>query len=319
MPFSNIAGHSKAIAAIRRILDSGRVAHAYLFTGPEGIGKKKVATAFIEALFCGGNEGCGQCPSCRKIAGNNHPDIHTIEPDGQFIKVDQVRELQKALAFRPYEAQRKACIIDGADRFNPSSGNSLLKTLEEPPGNALMILLASYPDAVLSTIRSRCQIIPFSGIPEEEIAAFLEQNGTEQASAKIAASLSGGSMSKALSLCNEEIMSERTDIINRACSLSTGNMSELFAFGELFDKDREKTVQAIELLTGFWRDMLHLASGSSELANNDMMQLLQREAGKRTTESILRGIEALGRTRQAILRNGNIRLTMDVLGMQLAI
>lgn len=319
MPFSAIAGHGKAIAAIKRILVSGRVAHAYLLTGPEGVGKKKVATAFIEALFCGRDEGCGDCVSCRKIASGNHPDIHTLEPDGQFIKVDQVRDFQKTLAFRPYEAPRKACIIDGADRFNPSSGNSLLKTLEEPPGNALMILLASAPDAVLPTIRSRCQIIPFSGVPEEEIAAFLVKNGSDPGSARVAASLSEGSMAKALSLCSEEIMGDRSDIITRACNLSTENMIDLFSFAELFDKDREKTLQAIELLTGFWRDMLHLASGSHKVVNSDLLHLLQRETERRSTEALLRGIEALGRTRQAILRNSNVRLSMDVLGMQLSI
>ncbi|NVN99618.1 MAG: DNA polymerase III subunit delta' [Geobacteraceae bacterium] len=319
MPFSGIAGHSKAIDAIKRILGSGRVAHAYLFTGPEGVGKRKVATAFIEALFCGRDEGCGECISCRKIASGNHPDIHALEPDGQFIKVDQVRDFQKSLAFKPYEAPRKACIIDGADRFNQSSGNSLLKTLEEPPGNALMILLASSPDAVLSTIRSRCQIIPFSGIPEEEIAAFLAQNGSDPGSARVAASLCAGSMAKALSLCSEEIMGDRSDIITRACNLSTNNMFELFAFGELFDKDREKTIQALELLTGFWRDMLHLASGSASVVNSDLLHLLQLETKRRSTEALMRGIEALGKTRQAILRNSNVRLSMDVLSMQLAL
>lgn len=172
MPFTGIAGHSVPLATISKILGSGRIAHAYLFSGPEGIGKKKVALAFIEALFCGKAEGCGHCISCRKIQSGNHPDIHTLEPDGQFIKVDQVRSLQKELSFRPYEAPRKVCIIDGADRFNQSSGNSLLKTLEEPPGNALMILLAANIDSVLPTIRSRCQQISFPEYPLTKSAAF---------------------------------------------------------------------------------------------------------------------------------------------------
>jgi DNA polymerase-3 subunit delta' len=319
MPFTGIAGHSGVISTIRRILGSGRIAHAYLFSGPEGVGKKKVATAFIEALFCGKAEGCGECISCRKIASGNHPDMHLLEPDGQFIKVDQVRALQKDLAYKPYEASRKACIIDGADRFNPSSGNSLLKTLEEPPGNALMILLASNIDAVLPTIRSRCQQISFSGVPADEIAGFLESAGIDPDSARVAASLSGGSIARALSLCSEEIMAERADLITRACNLSGNSMTDLFSFGELFDKDREKTLQALEILTSFWRDMLHLSSGSCAIVNKDLSVLLERETSKRSTEALLRGIEDLGSIRQAILRNANVRLSMDVLSMQLAI
>jgi DNA polymerase-3 subunit delta' len=281
--------------------------------------KKKVATAFIEALFCGKGEGCGECISCRKVLSGNHPDIHALEPDGQFIKVDQIRALQKDLSYRPYEAPRKACIIDGADRFNLSSGNSLLKTLEEPPGNALMILLAANIDAVLPTIRSRCQQISFSGVPADEITGFLENSGIDADISRVAASLSEGSIARALCLCSEEIMAERSDIITKACTLSQKNMIELFSFSEQFDKDREKTLQAIEILTSFWRDMLHLASGSQNIVNRDLSTMLERETFRRSREALLRGLEILGKTRQALLRNANVRLSMDVLSMQLAI
>lgn len=319
MPFSGIAGHGSQIATIRRILSSGRVAHAFLFSGPEGVGKRKVATALIEALFCGKDEGCGGCISCRKIASGNHPDIHTLEPDGQFIKVDQVRTLQKDLSYRPYEAPRKACIIDGADRFNPSSGNSLLKTLEEPPGNALMILLAANIDAVLPTIRSRCQQISFAGVPAGEIAAFLLASGIDGDIARVAASLAEGSIARALSLCSDEIMAERAEVITTACQLSLDNMLNLFSFTEQFDKDREKTLRTLELLTSFWRDMLHLASGSADMVNSDLSAILERETARRSRESLLSDLESIGRTRQALLRNANVRLSMDVLSMQLAI
>jgi DNA polymerase-3 subunit delta' len=318
MPFTGIAGHSASIATIRRTLASGRTAHAYLFSGPDGVGKKKIATAFIEALFCGNDEGCGTCPSCKKIASGNHPDIHLLEPDGQFIKVDQVRDLQKELAYRPYEAPRKACIIDGADRFNPSSGNSLLKTLEEPPGNAIIILLCSNADAVLPTIRSRCQLISISGVPAEELVRHLSAQGFAAETAGVAAALSGGSFAKALALCNEEIMTERTALIRSACSLSNKSLTGVFEFSEQFDKDREKTLQALDILISFWRDMLHLRNGVNEHLNSDLAPLIEQETWKRSTENLLFGIENLTRTRQAILRNANVRLAMDVVSMQLA-
>src|SRR5689334_15856643 len=187
MPFAGIIGQERNIAVLRRTLASGKIAHAYLFSGIGGCGKKKSALALIEALFCGRDEGCGSCPSCRKIAALSHPDLHLVEPEGAFIKIDQVRALQKDLAYRPFEASRKACIIDGADRLNPAAGNALLKTLEEPPGSALIILLTSAVDNVLPTIRSRCQQLSFHGLPESAIAAALGDAGLDGESARVAA------------------------------------------------------------------------------------------------------------------------------------
>lgn len=319
MSFGEIIGHKKSISILQRIVSSGRIAHAYLFIGPEGTGRKMSAEAFIAALFCGKDDACGSCPACRKLAAGSHPDLHELQPDGQFIKIDQVRGLQRELTYRPYEAPRKACIIDGADRLNQSSGNALLKTLEEPPGNALMILLATTADNVLPTIRSRCQQLLFSGIPTEEIEAFLINRGTDAETAQVAASLANGSIARALSLCSEEIMANRSAIISAACGLSRKEMIPMFTLGEMFDKEREKASQAVELLTSFWRDMLLLRSGSGQVVNRDLLHLLQPETAKRSETAIMENIEQLGRTRNAILRNANVRLALDVLSMKLAV
>jgi len=319
MSFRDIIGHDRSISILKRIVSSGRIAHAYLFIGPEGTGRKKSAEAFIAALFCGSDDACGSCPACRKLAAGSHPDLHLVEPDGQFIKIEQVRLLQRELAYRPYEAPRKACIIDGADRLNQSSGNALLKTLEEPPGSALMILLATTTDNVLPTIRSRCQQLLFSGISTEEIEKFLLAGGASADTAQVAASLADGSISRALALCNEDIMANRSSIVTAACGLSRQEMQPMFALGEMLDKEREKASQALELLTSFWRDMLLLRSGSAQVVNKDLLPLLQREAEKRTETVILENIEQLGRTRSAILRNANVRLALDVLCMKLAV
>jgi DNA polymerase III subunit delta' len=318
MSFSGISGHKRNISVLNRILGSGRIAHAYLFSGPPGVGKELVAINFIKALFCQSGSACGKCPSCKKLESGNHPDLHRVEPDGQFIKIDQIRALQKELGYRPYEAPRKALIIDAAERFNPSSGNALLKTLEEPPGKAIIILLTSSPESVLATIRSRCQQLVFSGVPEDDIAALLTSRGVESETARISASLADGSVGKALALCNEGSGQDRIDIITKACGLSLKEMASLFAFGELFDKDREKAVHSLDLLLGFWRDMLHIRSGCTDPVNRDMRETLLRESGSRSSEAILEGIDTILRTRQAIQRNANVRLAMDVLSMKLA-
>jgi DNA polymerase III subunit delta' len=316
--FSEIVGHERNIAVLQRILGSTKLAHAYLFAGIEGCGKKKTALALITAAFCGGSEGCGSCPSCRKMAAISHPDLHLVEPDGAFIKIDQVRDLQKELAYRPYEAPRKACIIDGADRLNPAAGNALLKTLEEPPGNALLILLATSIDNVLPTIRSRCQGLLFQGLPEQAIGDYLVHQGVPSATAQVSAALADGSLAKALNLSSADFMAERTTLLTAVSGVTLAKISDLFAVAEKFDKDREAAINSLDLLLSFWRDMLHLRSGADGIINQDLLPHLEREAADRSEQAIMAQIGMITDTRRALQRNANVRLAMDVLLMNLA-
>ena len=149
MSFADILGHERIVEVLRRSLRTGKTAHSYLFEGISGCGRKKTALALIQAIFCSvsPDDACGECPSCRKVASGNHGDIHFIEPlpDKRDISIDQLRAMQRELSLRPYEAPRKACIIEPAERMSVSAANSLLKTLEEPPGSAIIILLTETP------------------------------------------------------------------------------------------------------------------------------------------------------------------------------
>ncbi|HTP66275.1 MAG TPA: DNA polymerase III subunit delta' [Geobacteraceae bacterium] len=318
MPFAGILGHDNCIAVLRHSLASDKTAHAYLFEGIEGCGKKKTALAFIEAVFCGRDEGCGICPSCRKLAAGNHPDLHLVEPDGSFIKIDQIRELQRELAFRPFEAPKKACIIDAADRLNPAAGNALLKTLEEPPGNALLVLITDNAEGVLPTVLSRCQRLHFSALPEATIAALLRDSGVEEGTARIAASLSGGSMRKAMDTGAETLLLERKGFLDRIGSLSLGDVTTLFAAAEELAGEKEKVLELLELLTTFLRDTLIMESGCLEIVNSDLVPLIEREAAGFPKEKIMERIGHVADARTAILSNVNTRLALDVLFMRLA-
>ncbi len=317
MPFAGILGQESSIAVLSRSLAADKTAHAYLFDGVEGCGKKKTAIAFIEAVFCGKSEGCGQCPSCRKIAAGQHPDLHLVEPDGAFIKIDQIGELQRNLAFRPFEASRKACIIDMVDRLNPAAGNALLKTLEEPPGNALMVLITANPGSVLPTVLSRCQRLHFSALSEATVATLLRETGVDAEDARIAASLSGGSMRKALEIGTQKALEERKEFLERIFSLSLGEIAPLFAIAEELAGDREKALELLELLTAFLRDMLLLSGGSRDLVNSDLLPLIEREAAV-SSGVIMERIDRVAEARRAIQGNVNPRLALEVLFMRLA-
>lgn len=317
MPFSRVIGQETPVDVLRRALRSGKTAHAYLFEGIAGCGKGTTALAFVEAAFCGRDDGCGTCPACRKMATHQHPDLHLVEPDGAFIKIDQVRELQRELVLRPIEAPLKACIIRDADRLNPSAGNALLKTLEEPPGSALMILLTTNLDSVLSTVRSRCQLLRFAPLPEELIEEQLIASGRDRAAARLAASLAGGSLGKALG--DEEADTvDRQALLERLWTLSLGDTAPLFAAAEEMAANREQALKQLDVLASLLRDVLLIQGGSDAVVNRDIMPFLESEAARLSRERNLERISHTMEARQALMRNANPRLTLDVLLMRLA-
>ncbi|HEY6872614.1 MAG TPA: DNA polymerase III subunit delta' [Geobacteraceae bacterium] len=318
MPYGEIVGQENCLTILRRSLATGKTAHAYLFEGIEGCGKRKTALAFIEAVFCGREEGCGSCPACRKVAGLQHPDLHLVEPDGDFIKIDQVRQLQKELSFRPFEAPRKACIIDGADRLNPAAGNALLKTLEEPPGSALIILLTANPAAVLPTILSRCQQLHFPALPQKSVEEFLLKTGCAPDAARTVASLAGGSLKKAMEIAAEEALADRKNLLERIGSLSTREITPLFTAAEELAGNKEKALETLDLLTTYLRDILLMQGGSAEVVNGDLLPLIGRSAARFTAEEIMERIGRVFEARYALQRNVNPRLTLEVLFMRLA-
>lgn len=318
MPFSDIKGQTAPVSLLKRSLGSGKIAHAYIFEGIEGCGKKKTALALVKAIFCKDADGCGKCPACRKVAALQHPDLHIVEPDGAFIKIDQIRDLQKELSFRPFEASKKVCIMEAAERLNPAAANAFLKTLEEPPGNALLILLTTNSGAVLPTILSRCQRLSFSPLSSELIEEYLRETGVPAESAKVAASLAGGSMKKALEISGEDTLRKRDQILERISSLSTGEIAPLFSLAEELGSDRDGAAEVLDLLTAFWRDVMLLQSGGKDPTNRDILYLLNEEVARSTLEKTMEKIELVSRSRQALQRNVNPRLTLEVLFMGLA-
>lgn len=318
MPFSDVIGQDRVVSVLKRSIEMGRVSHAYLFSGIEGCGKRKTALAFVQAVFCGKEEACGVCSSCRKVAGGQHPDLHMLEPDGAFIKIDQVRELQKELSYRPFEAPKKACIIDGAEKLNLSSGNALLKTLEEPPGNALMILITPARSAVLQTILSRCQTLDFQPLSAELIEERLVRNQFPAEAARVAATLSGGSLRRGIEIATDGVLESRVSFLQRIIALNLKDVSTLFATAEELAADKEGLPGLLELLLSFLRDVLIYRATPEAIANADLVQLVEREAARSTEGRVIELIEQLVAMRRMLARNVNARLALEVFFMRYA-
>ena len=194
MSFEGILGQERAVARLRKALQSDRLSHAYLFHGRNGTGKKLAALQFTKALYCTAADACDACTTCHKIDGRNHPDVLLIEPEGASIRIEAIRMIQNRLSYKPYESQRTTIIIDGCELLSLPASHALLKTLEEPPGNALLLLLTGRKEALPLTIISRCQLLPFQPLAPQHIASILSQRGVDAETAKATASLVEGSL-----------------------------------------------------------------------------------------------------------------------------
>lgn len=319
MPFADIMGHDRNIEVLRRSLKNGKTAHSYLFEGVNGCGRKKTAIALIQALFCTTlpDDACGVCPSCRKIQSGNHPDIHLIAPlpDKRDISVDQLRELQHDLSLRPYEAPRKACIIDPAERMNPSSANSLLKTLEEPPGNALIILLTENAGMLLPTVRSRCQLMRFAPLSPEHLLTLLEQGGMAPDAAALIAPMSGGSLQKALELDNEALVTRREAVLSKVSQININKIATVFDAAEELSGNRDSTIELLDMLLSFYRDAVHLGAGNGDIVNQSVRPAIESISTRRSMPGNLELLERIYQTRRDVQRNANPKLALDHLFM----
>lgn len=179
MSFKEIIGQEAAKQLLQSGLRQQRISHAYIFSGPPGSGQKEMALAFVQALFCteGSDDACGKCLECRKVMHGNHPDLHQVAPEGSTIKIDQIRDLQRIFSYRSENGNPKAYIIEQADKMTVQAANSLLKFLEEPPSPAVAILLSDNGRALLPTIQSRAQLVPFKPLDPELMLQKLAGEG----------------------------------------------------------------------------------------------------------------------------------------------
>ena len=319
MTFDAIIGHNRQKNILLHAIKSRRIAHAYLFSGPAGIGKKMMAVAFARALLCQTGDGCGHCTACRKVDHNNHPDIHVLAGDGATIKIEQIRKLQKDLSLHPLEGEKKICLIDDAEQLTTGAANALLKTLEEPQPGTLIILLTSQSEKLLTTIRSRCQNLPFSHLPKQTLATILAQKlDLDDTEATVLAALSEGSFKKALGPNRELYLEKRRKLIQSLSALSAGSIIPTFSFADELETEKELLFDILDIFQAFYRDLLllKLNSPTEELVNLDLLDILNSQAESTTVTSLLVKLKALEAARYHLQRNVNRRLALEVMLMR---
>ncbi len=339
MPLKDVIGQSFATGLLLSNIRNGRVAHAYLFHGPEGAGKEDAATAFAMALLCRtpleNADACGECAACRKVAPRDdapdgiHPDLIRIRIGvGEFavktrISIDQIRrDVMDKLAYAPLEGNARVIIVHDADTLSLGGGgsaNAFLKTLEEPPRNNYFILLAPSAAQTLDTIRSRCRIIPFAPLPSATIESALAKEFTLPPSdLRLAASLAGGSIEKARKIAagNEEI-ELRSETLALWLKLRNGSDAGLDALERTVGRDGDDLSAMVSALFSFYRDLLfvkeNLSEGGKALINLDFRKELDFLSERADKRNVLNFLEILTNVRKDIMVNVNAQAIIETL------
>ncbi len=324
-------GQDRAVAALQRGLAQGRQAHAYLLVGPPRVGKGTLALELAQALNCEGPEPpCQECSPCRRIAAGIHADVQVVGvelTDGgvhKDIRIQQIRDVERAVSLRPFEGRCRVVIIDPADAMNEEAQNAFLKTLEEPPPDVVFVLITSRPQALRATIRSRCQRLDLSPLPLSRLEeALRERWSVAPRQAQLLARLSQGRLGWAIAARqDEEMMRVRHEALTDIRTLPERTIQERFAYASevagRFSRDRGTVLAVLDLWRDWWRDVLLVSSGCQDVITNlDLWDILKAEASRYDPVRVVVFLRSLAATKQRLEGNVNPRLALEVLMLDL--
>ncbi len=314
----NVIGHKRAVSALQRALETNRLPHALLFTGPEGVGKTHLALELAKALNCAGEDRpCGSCIHCHQTEIDSHPDVSVVErADGKdSIVIGQVRELRDAASLRPFQGRRKVYIIAGAEGLTDQAADALLKTLEEPQPQLTMILTASEAEGLPATVVSRCRVIPLQQVETEVIAAALRAAGQDEASSARLARLSRGRVGWALRAARQpKLATQQQELAVRLADLWSLDVDgRLLLIESLTDKkDRAAVRRSLELMMILTRDLLFITQGLPPwFMGTDEADLLRSRGAGLSLREIHGRMAALKAAMERIDQNVDPRLSLE--------
>lgn len=327
----NLLGHEWAVDMLRRHVARGDVRHAYLFSGPPGLGRRTLALRLAQALNCekpvAPGEPCFNCRTCKQIGLMQHPDLAVIQAmdddgvgkEGGTLKVDQIREIQRMLNLKPYQSPYRVALFLRFHEANDNASNALLKTLEEAPAHAILLLTADNPEQLLPTINSRCEILRLRPLPLEAIVADLLEHGVDEDRARLLAHISGGRPGYARRLIEDaNVLEKREERLNDLQTILPASRVEKFSYAEKLAKDKDAMRQTILVWLSYWRDvLLRVAGAETPLINVDRNMEIEFLAGRLDLSSARKVVSDHESALEKMERNVNSRLLAEILLMDL--
>jgi len=328
-----VIGQARAISLLGRSLERAVIAHAYLLVGPDHVGKMKLALSLAQALNCQADEGpCGQCSSCQRIEQGAHADVQVIGLEGgngesrstREISIEHVRQLQYSASLAPFEGKYRIFIIDQADLLSLEAANALLKTLEEPVGEVVFILLTSDEAGIPDTVASRCQRLEIAPLAVAEVEQALYQRGQIDAQkAKLLARLSHGLIGWALlAAADERVLAEHTEIRDRILEVIGNGLGDRLAYAAelagLFSKDRRKVLEILAIWLRWWHDLMLVRLGEDEnISNIDRIEEMKAMASHFELRGIRGFIRKITQAEKQLKQNVSPRLAFEVMILNL--
>ena len=332
-----LIGHEWAVNLLRQHIASDQVRHAYLITGPEGVGKRTLAMRFVQALNCSDPEKpgeiCGRCRACNFIQRKQFPDLHIVEAEdvGGILKVEQIRELQHQLALSPYEGKKRVALLLRFHEANANAANALLKTLEEPAPKVVMLLTAQSKESLLPTIPSRCEILLLRDVSHNQIEEALIERGEDHDTAALLARLAAGRPGWAFHhASNPDLLNERTEYLEDLINILQAGRLERFKHIDRINREWEKerkrggehprlrAIGALEYWVSLWRDAMLLAyDATAEQRNVDRLSDIKRLVSALPPGQISKDLGKIERLKSDLQKNANVRLAMETLMLDL--
>lgn len=318
--WEDIIGHSEQKKQLQLMLRDSRLPHALLFAGPAGIGKKRLGRALAAAILCLNDSlPCGKCDSCRQMVLEQHPDYYEVLPEKRdksagIIRIEQIRDMQLKAGKRPVLATSCVILIDDAELMNEAAANSLLKTLEEPEGNATFILITSARSSLLDTIISRCMLFSFGMLPIASMQAELQKRGLAVNEASKLASLADGSLGQALNLYENGGLKLRADAWQILVKLPAFSMEDVWAQTKIMSEfKRDKLNEWLMYFNMLLRDMLILydAGASTLLYNKDMREELAAVLPNYPQNKVWYMLKEVSELQHRLTANVNLRLQLE--------
>ncbi len=324
MNFNDIIGQGKVIGSLKRALTENRVGHAYIFTGPDGIGKKTIARIFAGLLLCEAPKDgavCGSCMPCRMYENGSNPDYNAVISDEASIGVDLIRQIQSDVAIKPMYSKHKVYVIEDATKMTDQAQNCLLKTFEEPPPYVVVILLSNNYDALLETIRSRAQRINFNKYTYEQVyQAVMQKYGGEVKQVELAVSYADGNIGVALELAGSGELSQLRDkTLELVTGAARGDIDKILKFEAFMDENKDSIGLILDILLLYYRDLLVVCETGNEkiLINSDKKDMILTNVRMYSNRRIISNIAVVEEIRRAVKQNANYQLLIDKLLIKL--